>query len=109
MMGNNDTERIVGFLHDIVEDTKYTFEDLEDEGFSNEVISALRLLTHDKHTPYMEYIENICASGDKVAVNVKLNDLKHNLARGKAGGHTRCVEKHTEALAFIESYLASNR
>ena len=109
MMGNNDTERIVGFLHDIVEDTKYTFEDLEDEGFSNEVISALRLLTHDKQTPYMEYIENICASGDKVAVNVKLNDLKHNLARGKAGGHTRCVEKHTEALAFIESYLASNR
>ena len=106
MMGNNDTERIVGFLHDIVEDTRYGFEDLEDEGFSHEVISALRLLTHDKQTPYMEYIERICASGDQVAINVKLNDLKHNLARGKAGGHTRCVEKHTEALAYVESFLA---
>ena len=60
MMGKNDTERIVGFLHDVVEDTRYTFEDLENEGFSEEVITALRLLTHDKETPYMEYIANIC-------------------------------------------------
>jgi len=106
MMGNNDTERIVGFLHDIVEDTRYGFEDLEDEGFSHEVISALRLLTHDKQAPYMGYIEQICKSGNRTAINVKLNDLKHNLARGKAGGHTRCVEKHTEALAYVESFLA---
>jgi hypothetical protein len=54
----------------------------------------------------MEYIERICKSGNKAAINVKLNDLKHNLARGKEGGHTRCVEKHTVALAFIEAYLA---
>jgi (p)ppGpp synthase/HD superfamily hydrolase len=109
MMGKNDTERIVGFLHDVVEDTKYTFEDLEKEGFSEEVISTLRLLTHDKQTPYMEYIERICKSGNKAAINVKLNDLKHNLARGKEGGHTRCVEKHTAALAFIENFLANNK
>ena len=109
MMGKNDTERIVGFLHDVVEDTKYTFEDLEEEGFSDEVISTLRLLTHDKQTPYMDYIERICKSGNKVAINVKLNDLKHNLARGKEGGHTRCVEKHTAALAFIENFLANNK
>jgi (p)ppGpp synthase/HD superfamily hydrolase len=109
MMGKNDTERIVGFLHDVVEDTKYTFEDLEEEGFSEEVISTLRLLTHDKQTPYMEYIECICKSGNKAAINVKLNDLKHNLARGKEGGHTRCVEKHTAALAFIENFLANNK
>ena len=109
MMGKNDTERIVGFLHDVVEDTKYTFEDLEEEGFSEEVISTLRLLTHDKQTPYMEYIERICKSGNKAAINVKLNDLKHNLARGKEGGHTRCVEKHTAALAFIENFLANNK
>lgn len=108
MMGNNDTERIVGFLHDVVEDTKYTFDDLIEEGFSDAVISALRLLTHDKETPYMEYIERICKSGNRVAINVKLNDLHHNLARGKAGGHTRCVEKHTVALAYIEDFLANN-
>ena len=109
MMGRNDTERIVGFLHDVVEDTKYDFDDLEDEGFSDEVIAALRLLTHDKETPYMEYIERICRSGNQTAINVKLNDLKHNLARGKEGGYTRCVERHTAALAFIDNFLTNNK
>ena len=105
MMGRNDTERIVGFLHDVVEDTQYSFEDLIEMGFSKVVIETLRLLTHDKETPYMEYIKRICKSKNSAAINVKLNDLKHNLARGKEGGHLRCVEKHTEALAFIESSL----
>ena len=107
MMGHTDTERIVGFLHDVVEDTSYTFEELENEGFSPEVIEALRLLTHDKETPYMTYIARICQSGNQTALHVKINDLHHNLARGKAGGHTRCVERHTEALAFIEAFLAT--
>lgn len=106
MMGTTDTERIVGFLHDVVEDTKYSFDDLVEEGFSDDVIAALRLLTHDKETPYMEYVERICKSGNTTAIRVKINDLKHNLARGKEGGHMRCVEKHTKALAYIEAYLA---
>lgn len=108
MMGRNDAERIVGFLHDVVEDTRYDFSDLEEEGFSEEVIAALRLLTHDKHTPYMEYVERICKSGNITAIHVKMNDLRHNLARGREGGHLRCVEKHTVALAFIEAYLAEH-
>ena len=58
--------------------------------------------------PYMEYIDRILKSGNKTAINVKMNDLRHNLARGKEGGHTRCVEKHTIALAYIESHLAAN-
>lgn len=107
MMGGNDTERIVGFLHDVVEDTRYDFDDLIEEGFSEEVISSLRLLTHDKDTPYMEYIERICKSGNRTAINVKLNDLRHNLARGREGGHTRCVEKHLVALEYIEKSIGA--
>jgi hypothetical protein len=57
----------------------------------------------------MEYIERICNSGNQAAINVKINDLRHNLARGKEGGHTRCVEKHTEALAYIENFLLTNK
>ncbi len=106
MMGRNDLERVVGFMHDVVEDTRYDFSDLEELGFSELVIDTLRLLTHDKQTPYMEYIKRICESGNEVAVNVKINDLKHNMARGRAGGHMRCVERHTIALAYIESFLA---
>ena len=106
MMGRNDAERIVGFLHDVVEDTDYDFDDIEAEGFTAEVIEALRLLTHDKQTPYEEYIERICRSGNRTAINVKMNDLRHNLARGREGNHLRYVEKHTRALAFIEGYLS---
>lgn len=106
MMGRSDAERIVGFLHDVVEDTRYGFDDLVAEGFSKDIIAALRLLTHDKATPYMEYIANICHSGDMTAVNVKVNDLRHNLARGREGGHHHCVERHTEALRYIEEYLS---
>lgn len=109
MMGRNDAERIVGFLHDVVEDTRYTFDDIEAEGFSAEVLEALHLLTHDKQTPYMVYIERICQSGNTTALQVKLNDLKHNMARGRAGGHMRCVEKHEQAMAFIERFLQSKR
>ena len=54
----------------------------------------------------MEYIERICKSGNRAAINVKLNDLRHNLARGREGGHMRCVEKHTVAMAYIERSLA---
>lgn len=107
MMGKTDAERIVGFLHDVVEDTRYDFDDLVEIGFSEEVISALRLLTHDKETPYMEYIERICKSGNRTAINVKLNDLRHNLARGREGGHTRCVEKHLVALEYIEKSIGA--
>lgn len=108
MMGKNDVEQIVGFLHDVVEDTTYDFEDLIREGFPQEVIEALKLLTHDKETPYMEYIENICKSGNTTALNVKINDLRHNLARGKEGGHLFCVEKHTKALEYINGFITQS-
>lgn len=66
----------VALLHDVVEDTDITFEQLMGMGFPNEVISALRLLTHDSSVPYPEYIE--CIKGNPIATAVKLADLKHN-------------------------------
>ena len=66
----------VALLHDVVEDTDITFEQLEKEGFSKEVIDALKLMTHDDSVPYMEYIKSI--KTNKIASAVKLADLKHN-------------------------------
>ena len=63
-------------LHDVVEDTQYTFGDLQQMGFPDEVIDALRLLTHDKSVPYADYIETI--RQNPVASAVKLADLCHN-------------------------------
>ena len=70
-----EDECIVAILHDVVEDTDVTFEELEKE-FSKKVIDALKLLTHDKKTPYKEYILNL--KENPIAKKVKLADLKHN-------------------------------
>ena len=103
--GKNDDERLVGMLHDLVEDKAWTFEDLLQDGFPKHIVDTLRLLTHDKEAPYMDYIRNICESGNKVALAVKINDLNHNLKRGRAGGHWQHVAKHEEALAFINEFI----
>lgn len=101
MAGENALEQCVGFLHDVVEDTDLTFESLQRVGVASEVIRALQILTHDKSVPYMDYIRNIEASGNKTALKVKINDLRHNLLRGSIGGHTKQVKKHTEALDYL--------
>ena len=72
---DTEEECIVALLHDVVEDTDVTLEELEKE-FSKTVIDALKLLTHDKDTDYFEYIEKI--KSNPLAVKVKLADLKHN-------------------------------
>lgn len=72
---DTEEECICAILHDVVEDTSITFEQLEKE-FSKGVIEALKLLTHDKKVPYNEYI--IKLKDNPIAKKVKLADLKHN-------------------------------
>ena len=73
---NSEDEVCVALLHDTVEDTDITFEDLINEGFNDNIISALKLLTHNDDTPYMDYIYKIKAN--PLARKVKLADLYHN-------------------------------
>ena len=75
---DSEEECIVAILHDVVEDTNVTFDELE-KYFSNEVITALKLLTHDKRVPYNEYILNL--KDNPIAKKVKLADLEHNSDR----------------------------
>lgn len=72
----NEKTTIVALLHDVIEDTDYTFEDLRSAGFDNEIIEALRLMTHDDSVPYMEYVTAI--KSNPIASAVKLADLEHN-------------------------------
>ncbi|MBE6039188.1 MAG: HD domain-containing protein [Anaerofustis stercorihominis] len=73
-----DTEKEVcaALLHDVVEDTPLTFDDLENMGISRDVTDTLRLLTHSDDDDYFEYVTKIKA--DPCAVKVKLADLRHN-------------------------------
>jgi (p)ppGpp synthase/HD superfamily hydrolase len=78
LKGKNDPEKICGILHDVVEDSAWTFEDLKKEGFSAEVIEVLRLVTKtSEDEDYVQFIQRI--SQNATAVNVKLNDLEDNM------------------------------
>lgn len=83
----------VALLHDVVEDTAVTFAELERE-FPQEVIDALRLLTHEKKTDYFDYVRAI--RGNPVATEVKLADLNHNADETRFAG---CSDMPEEQLA----------
>ena len=87
---------VVALLHDVVEDTDYTIADLQAMGFPTEAIDALRLLTHDKAVPYMEYVARI--KQNPIAAAVKLADLRHN------SDLTRLDSPDEKAMARVEKY-----
>ena len=95
---------VAALLHDVVEDTPYTFDDLLAMGFGEEVVAALRLLTHDDAVPYMDYVANIKAN--PIARAVKLADLRHNSDLTRVDVVDQKVlnraEKYRKAIAFQE-------
>ena len=77
-MGKTEDEKIVGVLHDVIEDTDWTFEKLEAEGFSREVIEALKCVTKlSENENYDDFIERV--RKNPLAVAVKINDLTDNM------------------------------
>jgi len=72
-------EKIIALLHDIVEDTNVTFDDLKSFGYNDEIIKPLTYLTKKKGEYYPDYIDRIISSNDVHTLNVKLSDLKHNM------------------------------
>ena len=108
-MGATDAEKCLGFLHDVVEDSEWSFDDLRREGVPEEVVETARLCTHKKGTDYYTYVQRIIDSGNSTAIHVKRNDLKHNLARGKAFGYERLIAKHSKALEMIERALEQQK
>lgn len=98
--GAGEEAVIAALLHDVVEDTDWTFEMLEAENFPIESIEALKLLTHDKSVPYMEYIVPIKAN--PVARAVKLADLTHNMDQSRLLEITEADEKRQQK--YLKAY-----
>ena len=102
-MHDEDTT-IVALLHDVVEDTDYTFEDLQALGFSDAVVEAIRLMTHPEGMPYMDYVARI--KPNPIARAVKLADLRHNsdLTRLDCVDQKALdrVQKYQKAMALLE-------
>lgn len=76
--GRTDAEKIVGVLHDVVEDTDWTFDALLKEGFPTEIVDALRCVTKiSEDEPYDDFIERVKIN--PLAAAVKINDLTDNM------------------------------
>lgn len=80
----------VALLHDVVEDTDITFEQLQQE-FPEEIIETLKLLTHDDGEDYFEYVKRIRNNPNAVAV--KLADIAHNSDQSRMTGTNISEEK----------------
>lgn len=73
---DDETSIVCALLHDAVEDSDYTFDDLAKLVVTAKIIDVLKLLTHDKSTPYQDYIKKI--NENSLAKKVKIADLTHN-------------------------------
>jgi (p)ppGpp synthase/HD superfamily hydrolase len=101
-----DTEETVtvALLHDVVEDTDYTLEDLRRMGFPDSVTDALALMTHDPSVPYLDYVKRL--KSNPIARAVKLADLTHNSDLSRLPVVTekdlKRVEKYREAMNLLK-------
>lgn len=95
----------VALLHDVIEDTDYTLDDLRKLGFTEEVVSAVALMTHADGVPYMDYVAEI--KKNPIAKAVKLADLRHNSDTSRLDVVTdRDIAreaKYAEAIKLLES------
>ena len=94
-MKDEDTT-IVALLHDVVEDTDITVDDIRKMGFNEEVCEALKLMTHDDNVPYIEYVSKL--KRNPMAKIVKIADLEHNRDL------TRLNAVDEKALKRVEKY-----
>ena len=103
---DDENSTIVALLHDIVEDTDVSIQDLKNMGFDSEITDALQIMTHDKSIDYFEYIKTI--ETNPIARKVKLSDLKHNSDITRLNEVTekdlKRVEKYKKSIEYLEQY-----
>jgi len=101
--GDTIEEKIVGYLHDVVEDSEISFVDLADYGFPNDILNALDAITRRKDESWRKYIQRV--SENSIATKVKLNDLKHNSDLSRIGTPNKAdlsrQQKYQKAIAIL--------
>lgn len=100
-MGNTIDEKIVGVLHDVIEDSDITFDDLLAEGFTEDIIDALWCVTKlSDDEPYDAFTQRV--KQNPLAIKVKLNDLTDNMDLKRL---TDLTEKDFERLQkYVRAY-----
>ena len=96
----NEIDQIVAVLHDIVEDTPVTLEELKERGFSLDIVNAVDCLTKRENESYNQFIDRVCE--DAIASRVKLADLEDNMDL------SRLAEIKEEDRARLEKYQSAH-
>jgi len=78
-MCESENAKIVALLHDVIEDTRVTLDDLRNEGFDEDVVLAVDCLTKRNGESNREYLSRV--SKNEIATEVKFADIKHNIDR----------------------------
>lgn len=94
----------IAILHDIIEDTDCTLRSLKKLNFPQYILIAVDLLTKRKNVSYERYLDRI--SANKLAIKVKIKDLKDNLRCDRGRTHNINKDKYILALKKMESALA---
>lgn len=98
----DETDICVALLHDVVEDTEYTFSDLKAYGFTPEIVDAVRCLTKEKGEEYTAYLQRVLKND--IAVKVKLLDIQHNSSPERLRSvkdADRLIKKYKQAKEII--------
>ena len=102
---DTEDECVVALLHDVLEDTEITVDDLRQWGITDRQIEALILLCRDESVPYLEYVQKLRT--DPIAVKVKIADLRHNTDLTRLAEATeedwKRVEKYKQALQLLQA------
>ena len=109
---DDEESTVVALLHDVVEDTDYSIDDIAEVGFGDAVVEALRLLTHEDGMPYLDYIRRIRTN--PLATKVKLADLAHNSDLSRLDGEPNDtdierVEKYRKSREILSPKFQSKR
>ena len=113
MSMNTEEEQIVAILHDIIEDTEMTLEDLEEEGFSKKIVKAIDLLTRypEEGQTYAEYIDRM--KGNDLAIKIKLGDLKDNMDPNRFpkidDNAIKRIKKYTKYHSLLTKWLKKEK
>jgi len=73
-----ESERHAALLHDVLEDTEFTAEDLQALGYTDDVIRTVELLSRPPGLTYMEWIRSLAVSGNRAAIRIKIADNEDN-------------------------------
>lgn len=74
---DSEIDRIVAILHDVVEDTRFTLNDLKKRGYSASIVKAVNALTRREGEAYEDFVKR--AGLNPIARKVKLADLRDNM------------------------------